>query len=165
MAKKGWTEAEERIIAWAQLSGITAADFVRIGARIKRDENIARHAVAVERSMQGTVIEPFKDGWLFTTSHPQSFKHNGKAVKCGQFYISKIQAWPRVYQIQVLNSQGEAFATAKFTSNRWLESQYPNRIYPLKNKELFLVAQAVQRHQLDWKNIRKPQQILTGDMT
>lgn len=164
MARRAWTEAEERIIAWAQLSGITAQDFQRIGGRLRREEQIAERAQEIERTLTGVAIDPWQHGWLVTIPHSQSFKFNSRTVRCNQFYVSKTGSYPSIYTTQVMNADGLAFSQFKFTANRWTESQWPSRVYPYRNKELFTVVRAVLRGGAAWKDLRRPVQILSGNV-
>lgn len=164
MARRAWTEAEERIIAWAQLSGITARDFVRIGAKLRREEQIAERARAIQRTLTGVAIDPCQKGWLVTIPHSQCFKFNGRTVRCNQFYVCKTGSYPSVYTAQVLSADGLAFSQFKFTANRWTEGRWPGRVYPYRNKELFTVVRAVLRGGAAWKDLRRPVQIVPGNV-
>lgn len=165
MARKELNEVEERIIAWAQLSGLTAKDFVRIGARIRRNEKIKERETALETEFSQYKLEKFQKGWLFT-GPKQTFKEGDKKIIGPvKAFISRISSWPSTWEVQVLNNDGYAFTKTKITTTPgYTEYQYPNRIFPGQNKHLYAVLRMIINGNLNWTDINKKVKVLDGNV-
>ena len=127
--QRTWSEQDERIIAWAQLQGLTGRDFVRIGQAMLRDERMHKAAMEILNRVQGYQWQKTAGG--FELISPLGAKYVA---------LTKSTSWAKskLWQLQRWSAPAQCEAETSFRHDENWDTT-PMKLYPDRNRHLYRI--------------------------
>lgn len=132
MAKKALKEVEEKIVAWALLSGLTSRDLVRIGGRLQREERISKHSQEISK-----ITAEFS--WTRTQSGNWLLSNAVHGDKGEVFNIVVRSIDDTKFDLSLVDQNSKKISSIKHSVSSWFEYNLPKKIYPDRNRGLYSV--------------------------
>lgn len=135
MPTKKLTEVEEKLFAWAQLSGLTAKDLVRIGGKFVREEKIAKEKQLINETVSKFVWSKHESGWLLHDAvdcrDRSVFSVSIQPGSCSQWAI---ETYHLILLDNCLRVQSKVI---KFVNRPYHLANYPKTIFPDRSRALY----------------------------
>lgn len=144
--KRVITEAMERILVMAQLSGVTPEDLAFIGNRIRRDRERNDKKHEIEQAAGGWVCK--KEGYRhYSLISPKGIKYEiNESTRKGKHYSSD-------WEVTKFDKAGNVTHTAYHGNSDWAEAQFPKYMYPAKSQMVYTVINKIQSNGLNWDKV------------
>lgn len=134
------TEKQERILVQAQLMGLTTADMVRIGNRLRALEKEREAKADIDDVISGVIWTATIDGWVIHAPDGKVYTFTNRTQRKGY-------NWDNSYRVEYdikVEKPGTRFQprTAK-KNDVYVSIDYPAKLLPGKNKELFCLMKRI----------------------
>lgn len=142
------TDKEEKILIQAQLMGLSTASMVKIGNRLRAIERESELRSEVENLASKFKLSKLDNGWLFIDETGHHYKFTDRKL-----HYNARMSWTANKEIRwdvEIDKPGTRYKLRSLKAVKiYISPDYPAKLCPEKNKEVFAIMKMIKQGQLD----------------